>query len=382
MADVMARFNLHDYRREQLETDFEPTRSGTNSQGAPVATRLDRFYLPTHADFDSTLWDIHVCPTLVWSKENSDHLPVVLTIEPSVGERGHERETIREELVFKPDIQEKILAALSKAYEGTSSLNKKWSRANNMIRHLLLTETAKLKKKEKIEAKATRVRLIVVTKAIAEDPSVPLIAEQKKLKAELFALENPEAPHLASAARAKSMSDRSEACTLPFFRTHKAVSKQQWINSVHEASWEEGTEPTITGKVTDPSKVAEELCKYYEMLFSKKKTSPRAKRTVLSHLRERRIQQASADELERPIEDEEVQAVMEHLPLGKQAGPNRVPNAVYRCLSKAFARKLAAILRAAVGGGALPDYASTGRPLRRHALERCGPVPEEGRQAR
>ena len=155
LADVMARFNLHDYRREQLETGFEPTRSGTNSQGAPVATRLDRFYLPTHADFDSTLWDIHVCPTLVWSKENSDHLPVVLTIEPSVGERGHERETIREELVFKPDIQEKILAALSKAYEGASSLNKKWSRANNMIRHLLLTETAKLKKKENIETKAT-----------------------------------------------------------------------------------------------------------------------------------------------------------------------------------------------------------------------------------
>ena len=106
--------------------------------------------------------------------------------------------------------------------------------------------------------------------------------------------------------------------------------------------------------MTDPSKVAEELCKYYEMLFSKKKTSPCAKRTVLSHLREHRIQQASADELERPIEDEEVQAVMEHLPLGKQAGPNRVPNAVYRCLSKAFAPKLAAILRAAVGGGALP----------------------------
>ena len=37
LADVMARFNLHDYRREQLETDFEPTRSGTNSQGAPRA---------------------------------------------------------------------------------------------------------------------------------------------------------------------------------------------------------------------------------------------------------------------------------------------------------------------------------------------------------
>ena len=45
---------------------------------------------------------------------------------------------------------------------------------------------------------------------------------------------------------------------------------------------------------------------------------------------------------------------MEGLPTGKQAGPNRIPNAVYRCLSAHFAPKLACVLREAINGAPLP----------------------------
>ena len=100
LVKVCEKFNIYDYRRDQLGTSFEATRTGSTATGV-TATRLDRWLIPSHKDFDSTLWDIHVQPELVWSKENSDHLPVVLTIEPSKGKKGSDRQTIREDIIFK-----------------------------------------------------------------------------------------------------------------------------------------------------------------------------------------------------------------------------------------------------------------------------------------
>lgn len=54
------------------------------------------------------------------------------------------------------------------------------------------------------------------------------LAKLRELKAHIFTLENPEAPQLADAARAKSMTDRSESCTKAYFKTYKASGKQQY----------------------------------------------------------------------------------------------------------------------------------------------------------
>ena len=105
---------------------------------------------------------------------------------------------------------------------------------------------------------------------------------------------------------------------------------------------------------SQPKDIPGELKKYYEMLFSEKRTHAKSRKQILGRLRNRRITEASAAEMDRTIEDEEVQKVMERLPLRKQAGPNRVPNAVYRCLSIHFAPKLAAVLREAIKGAPLP----------------------------
>ena len=90
------------------------------------------------------------------------------------------------------------------------------------------------------------------------------------------------------------------------------------------------------------------------MLFSEKRTHAKSRKQILTRLRNRRITEALAAEMDRTIEDDEVQKVMERLPLRKQAGPNRVPNAVYRCLLTHFAPKLAEVLRDAINGAPLP----------------------------
>ena len=47
---------------------------------------------------------------------------------------------------------------------------------------------------------------------------------------------------------------------------------------------------------------------------------------------------------------------MENLPLGKQAGPNRIPNAVYRFMSSTFAPKLTKVLNDTIRKGKLPNH--------------------------
>ena len=112
----------------------------------------------------------------------------------------------------------------------------------------------------------------------------------------------------------------------------------------------EDQDPAVTGIESRPDQISEELAKYYKMLFSPKKTVSSDRKRIMDRLREHAIQSGSAQDLDAPIEDEEVREVMDRLPLGKQAGPNRIPNAVYRCMSKYFAPKLAPILRGVMKG--------------------------------
>ena len=93
------------------------------------------------------------------------------------------------------------------------------------------------------------------------------------------------------------------------------------------------------------------------MLFGEKEITEEDKQLLIRKLSQSGIQNESAQKLEANIENEEVLKVMDALPLGKQAGPNRIPNGLYRCMSTFFAPLLAPILRDIVSGkGKLPAH--------------------------
>ena len=91
LGKKMAEKGLSDYRRQQLGDKFERTRKPWEKDTMKVMTRLDRWYIPCHEKFEKFLWDINVRPDLVWQAVPGDHLPVILTVEPMKGERGHQR---------------------------------------------------------------------------------------------------------------------------------------------------------------------------------------------------------------------------------------------------------------------------------------------------
>ena len=93
-----------------------------------------------------------------------------------------------------------------------------------------------------------------------------------------------------------------------------------------------------------------ELTKYYRMLFDAKKVRDEEDTnfpeldTLLTKLSGSKIFQSTADHLDRPFTEKEVRSVMENLPLGKQAGPNRVPNGVYKVMANIFVPKFTQLL--------------------------------------
>ena len=106
----------------------------------------------------------------------------------------------------------------------------------NLIRKFLLDETAKTRKRELGILATTRTELKVLNSYSNKYGwTEQSLTDKSELQSKIFRLEHPEAPHLASAAAAKSMTDRSESCTKLFFQTYKAIGKQQWINAVHQA---------------------------------------------------------------------------------------------------------------------------------------------------
>ena len=109
-----------DIRRIQLGSEKEGTRTDISTG---TTTRLDRFYVPTHTDYDSVQWTIALGSELVWKDKTSDHIPIILTVENTEGELGKERETIREDLCDQVAIQEKIIQILQDTYTGTNRSN-------------------------------------------------------------------------------------------------------------------------------------------------------------------------------------------------------------------------------------------------------------------
>ena len=233
----MAAVGLVDIRRIQLGSETEGTRTDKTTG---TTTRIDRFYVPTHDDYDSVQWTIVRGSELVWKDTPSDHIPIILTVENTEGELGKERETIREDLCDQVEIQEKIIQILRDTYAGNNRSNaRNWTTANDKIVKLLLEETKKQKKKEKVLVKQqialvklmTR-KLKTITPATTTAAAATLTRAFQEQQKKMYALQNPEAKALFSTGQSLACFNRSDECTQAMFKPFKAIAKQNWVNKL------------------------------------------------------------------------------------------------------------------------------------------------------
>jgi hypothetical protein len=177
LADVMETLDLYDIRRSQLGLQKEPTRVGDN--GA-ISTRLDRWYVPLNESVANILWSVKVSDDLVFKDCPSDHYIVTLEMEISQGERGHARKTIREDLIARPAIQNRIMTLVADAYKMGGSLEDKWTRSHNMMRHELIQLTEAERKRDLPKIRALRQQIEVHRKFTARNGNSPRNAKVRE----------------------------------------------------------------------------------------------------------------------------------------------------------------------------------------------------------
>eukprot|EP00966_Prymnesium_polylepis_P028346 656033-Prymnesium_polylepis.1 len=365
LATIMGSFSLIDERREQLGEEREVTRRGVTANGV-TGTRIDRWYGPTSGRWSDILWTFQTHNTFVFKKNASDHYGVALYLENQSGDLGHDRKTVLEDILLDREVQMETLRLLQAAYKGNKSNKNKWRKALNTIRQYLLVETARRRKKDKIELVKRKRLLEIVKRKLKIEATPRRLAYEQKLQQDIYHLKHPETRELPSDVSAYNMYERAEISSKAQFSTYKTQARRQWINEIKVAEWKEGVDPDFLvqegplprniNKTTDTAQVGHEFEKYFKMLFEEKVTDDGCARLLLRKLARKKILEPSKQKLEARITVQEVAEVMENLPTGKQAGPNRVPNAVFRYMSAHFAPKLTDVLNDIIGDNALPQH--------------------------
>ena len=70
----------------------------------------------------------------------------------------------------------------------------------------------------------------------------------KRVQAQIHEIRNPQTTYNTGAAQDVRMFEQSDNCTRRFFSTYKATSKQNWINEMKTALWQEDVTPIFTDK--------------------------------------------------------------------------------------------------------------------------------------
>ena len=282
---------------------------------------------------------------------------VCLTIEHTVGERGHARRTVKAELMLEPAIQNECMQIVNDSYAKTGSQIEKLERALRAVKDFLLKKSAARRKKDHKQIECITARLALLRKREAiKGPSDQMKRVSDELKSELYELTNPDPSNLRTARQSLAMAEGSDACTARYFKPYKNIAKKQWINEMKTADWTDGTPPTFTGSTSNPKEIPQALKSYYDMLYAEKTTDDAESETIFKQFRKRSIPKVLAQELDDKFQPSEVLDVLRHLHLGTQAGPDRLPNTFYYCLAEPLHEKLTDAFNEAVDRGALPRH--------------------------
>ena len=350
---IMSDKGLVDERREQLGNDSEYTRDGNSTNGW-ISTRLDRWYVPGTMD---CLWTFEVDNSFIFKEKASDHRAVTVIIDNQLGEMGKERVTINEDLCSDPVIQTSIKEIVEKAYEGNKSERAKWERAHDKLYAFLLGKTKERKAKDKAEILQLEAQLAVVNaRAKKHGQCDERARHEKRLQKEIFEKKHPEVLREPTEKEARGMFERSEISSKAMFATYKGQAKQQWINTMKQAQWEEGKEPVFTGSTSNVKNIGSEFVKFYKMIFAEKEIHEGWAKKILKKMATKSLLKESRESLDRPFSLPEVYHTMENLPLYKQAGPNRLPNALYKRCPTIFAERFMNMINESRTTGKLPKH--------------------------
>ena len=177
--------------KKKKEEEAATAAAPVSEEVAPAAPSVFG-YTPTR---DDLLYTVEVLNTFVFKKQSSDHSAVLLKIESQQGKLGHDRISLRNDLMEEEEIQLKVLEAYKSAWRTQGSPEKKWRAGNNKAYEILLNETRRRQKIEHKEIKYKLAILDVFSKRHARGGATEAsVKAEQRLQDQLYELRHPEKP--------------------------------------------------------------------------------------------------------------------------------------------------------------------------------------------
>jgi hypothetical protein len=361
---------LEDITRKTLGDagDFFWTAHHITSAGA-CWTRIDQIYAPADG---LTQWDHTPCRDFFPERDTVeiDHKALEARSKLIKNKRGTDLETISEKVFDNGPFVRQLHAFVHgklethrAQLEGAGGWRAFWEETKLEIKDMCVTATKRLKYQESVNL--TRMKTVLnmsqrnIDRGNATADDIRQHKEKEKavrdLRKEEYTL------HQTLEKEAYNMGKGHDRCTAEFFRPWKDTHAAQHIEEMMKADWTNPSSPVLTQPLQhargDKAVLAEQT-KYYLALFAKEIIGQAAVDTCLDTLRDpnsRRVLPPTAAACDAPITPEEVESVINDLPTGKSSGPDRIPNKMYRVLTKDLTEIITNVLNESQREGALPD---------------------------
>ena len=365
LADLVAAHGLADITRENIGAT-ELYTSHHKVAGGECWSRIDQIYAPEDGD---TQWTHVACNDFFPPRKEVvelDHQALEVRSKKVKPDRGNDLEYINEKIFDNPGFVSSLAAVVQTAKgkmdeSARDGWRNMWEELKRELRKQCVKETAKLRYAES-QALRDKKKQLEKLNENKQDGSATAdqITRAEELADEIKTQRREEYTlHQTLEKEAYNLGKAHDRCTREFFRPWKDTHAAQHVEKMKEADWSDPSNPSFTGStVSGSKKVLKELTKYYTALFSKKTIDDQAVKECLETLSDpqsRRVLPPTAEKCGAPIMQKEVDDVLNDLPTGKQPGPDRLPNKLYKVLAVPLSTVLVKVFNESHEKGALPE---------------------------
>ena len=356
LADAISQAGLVDVIRESLgRKPFFTSHHNVHAQGGGPTqvthTRIDQIYAP---DINGLIWQHEPLddPFLDTRKKELDHCTIAISIDEARGKRGNDIATINEAIydnaTFLKSIHDHIEFTIRvKKPQASHTWGETWTQIKENVLEMSKKETKRKAYKDNIETKRLKKKRDALKTAIdSGKANASEIAEYIRLAPEISkSIREEKALYETIEDVAYSTGKKHDVGSAAMYRPYKPKGSAQWINETAEADWTDISKPTFNGqKCTDASQQAHAATPYWKTLFTKRAASKESAKTCLRLLTKgKTVLPPSAKKCGALITTEEVRDICNTLPTGKSAGPDRLPNKLYKNMSSVIAPIIAAV---------------------------------------
>ena len=259
--------------------------------GRRCKARLDRIYVP---DDPRVAYSHSMCNDFFPHPEKRaeyDHAAIHVTACTPPPERGNDLPRIDEKIfddgAFVGRLHSTILGIYQKHDYTSGPLSDTWERIKDECKRMCIGETRRRKYKVSVEIKFKKGILKAMRRNLLSGRTADVQAADD-LESDIRSLAREQRTAFETLEEQDySYGKTHDTCSAEFFRRWDPRSASQNPATVRGADWSDPSKPTFDGTHENtPEGVLKEFTKYYTSLFSKKVTSPEARRAALDTLRD------------------------------------------------------------------------------------------------